>query len=105
MTSSTRLQLPAPEGENSRLNPVVVVMTVYGRYVHITMRAFPGACASDTPHGGFAVWGVVGAGVGCGCGCATIRVGIIVANPGSPGVEWDAIYRHFYDGPVPRNLE
>ena len=46
------------------------------------MRAFPGACASDTPLGGFAVWGVVGAGVGCGCGCATIsELGIIVARP------------------------
>jgi F0F1-type ATP synthase membrane subunit c/vacuolar-type H+-ATPase subunit K len=44
------------------------------------MRALPGAWASDTLLGGFAIWGVIGAGIGCGC--ATARgLGIMVATP------------------------
>jgi hypothetical protein len=81
VTPDTRFQLPAPEGENSRLNPVAAscVLSMAG-YVQVTMRALPGAWASDTPLGGFAIWGVDGAGVGCGCAIVGVWA-IIVAVP------------------------
>jgi len=66
VTPDTVVQVAAPEGLDRRLNPMAApcVLSIAGA-VHVTVRALPGPCTSDTALGGFAICSV-GVGVGVG---------------------------------------